>query len=137
MNLVVELLGPAVGAAIMIKSTFYTAMIIGLTIEFSSVFILFWVPETLRSNSSDMSETSQAGTFSSHSQQEETTKAPWMIVQSWFSSVRTTGTFISTHRHVACAIPAFLINRLGRQLLAWMLQYVSKRQRWSFAVVSS
>ena len=51
----VELIGPPIGVAIMLKSTFYTAIIIGIALEFSSVFILLWMPETLRLATSIMS----------------------------------------------------------------------------------
>lgn len=122
----------------MLKTTLYTVMAIGIALEFSSLCILFWMPETLRSTASGSSyEAEHAETISDGDPQREEATTPRKLLQQWLISINKIGILISIYPHIAIAIPAFLTNRLGRQLMAWMLQYVSKRLNWSYALVGS
>jgi hypothetical protein len=117
----------------MVKSTIFAAFMLGIALEFSALLVIFCMPETLhlRSTTSDITEP----VLCTDLQPEERAESTWKKLQKGSQFITKLAGLVSTQRVAPFAISAFLTNRFGRQLMSWMLQYVSKRLKWSFANV--
>lgn len=140
----VELLAPPLGAFILTRTTLYNALISGLVLEFSGLLVLLIIPETLTLEP----PVEGVGEFGSHRsttfQDDSSTHIPpskgnlkrlQESPKHAIKRLRSIKDLVLTDRNIYLALPAFLVNRLPRQIMAVLLQYASKRLGWTLAKV--
>ena len=140
------------GAHLMSKMTLYTAVISSTVLEFSGIFVLLVIPETIKhvppnvqADESDDSA-SDASLESAGSRDEEDVTQVEIerlgVLHRVQDLIRLGQGFLcrlikllSHDRTVLVALPAVVASRLGRPVVALLIQYVSKNLHWSLAKV--
>ena len=131
----------------MTVASVYNTLIIGFTIEFCGFLTLLAVPETLRMKPTEnglMSVTNPETEGTTDNLDETTSIYARKGVTEWCSncfqdvkiSIKNILKLILADRHILLSLPAFLVNRLSRQVMAVLLQYIPKVLGWTLASVS-
>lgn len=155
MNVVSELIFLPIGSLIMTKISLHAAMISSISLEFSGLFILLMIPETLHCKREATAQPIEDATSLSTDGQaalgavgNEVT--PIKSYQEPTSKYTTRDRLHSTRKllaepiklvcgdkYIPLGLPAFSTSRFLHQVVYLLVQYVSKKLDWTIASVSS
>lgn len=146
MTLVSELAAPPLGSLIMIKSSPLLTMVVATMVEFLSIFVLPFVPETLQHAAAEYE------TLNGDEPSNDAVVQP--VLEQLLSSQKTLSTrikektkaimeglgeaakFTVKDRNILFTLPSFLLPIIAQELMAFLLQYTSTKFGWTLAAVS-
>lgn len=143
MSLVVEMIMPVLGSAMMEKWTAFVPVMVAFPFEPCSLIVLAFIPNTTKHpeetpllDDSVSSEDDTENFSDGGSEVVNTSSSLKMSISSIFAPLIITWTLVCRNRNLLLVNLSFMVTTLGRETQNFLVQYCSKRFGWKLAKAS-